>query len=39
MGFGMFGFIFGLIAWRKADKLEAELKRRKLIDETFSTDR
>jgi hypothetical protein len=32
MTFGLFGFIFSLIAWQKVAKLEAELKRRKIIE-------
>jgi hypothetical protein len=37
--FGLFGFIFGIGAWHKVGKLEAELKRRKIIDERFESDR
>lgn len=35
--FGLFGFIFALGAWHRVAKLEAELKRRQLIDATFQS--
>lgn len=36
---GFLGFIFALAAYHKADKLERELKKRKLLDEKFDGDR
>ncbi len=39
VAFGLFGFIFGIGAWHRIGKLEAELRRRKLIDEKFDSDR
>jgi hypothetical protein len=39
MTLGMFGFIFGIGAWHKIGKLEAELKRRQIIDKEFESDR
>jgi hypothetical protein len=36
---GLFGFIFGIGAWHKVVRLEAELKRRQIIDEKFESDR
>ncbi len=34
---GMFGFIFGMTAWHKVSKLEAELKKRQILDEKFNS--
>jgi len=39
MVFGLFGSIFGILAWHKISTLETELKRRQLIDEKFDSDR
>lgn len=39
MALGMFGFIFGIGTWHKIGKLEAELKRRQIINEKFGSDR
>ena len=36
--FGVFGFIFGLRAFLKVRKLEAELKRRNILDENFRSE-
>ncbi len=36
--FGIFGFIFSLVALHKVSKLELELKKLKIIDEKFSSD-
>lgn len=37
--FGLFGFLLGILAWHRANKLEAELKRLKILDEKFTTDK
>lgn len=37
--FGLIGFIFAIAAYYKADKIEKELKKRKLFDENFDGDR
>lgn len=35
--FGLVGFVFGLGAWHRIRKIEAELKRRQLIDKEFDS--
>lgn len=39
LALGLFGFIFGIGAWHKVGRLEAELKRRQIVDEKFDSDR
>ena len=37
--FGLVGITFALGAYQKADKIEKELKKRKLFDESFNGDK